>query len=335
MSRRYWVVRAKFLEGAYTDDEDNEDDWKICRDNNFVAIGWSKIGDLTKFSYNNVELLKQKLKENWSNTNKYRLSNWTGQILRFVNEIEKGDVVILPTYPQEGLIIYYIGEVLSDAYYVENPSDEAYSKTRRDVKWLAKISRDDISEKLRRSLFGQMTVFNIDKHKAEIEKIIETNQIIEEQPVRSENEETLNDEKIGKIIDKLMNIDPYEFEELVVELLNLDRDFTTVKTKNISDGGVDFVCVDDRGDVRYKGQVKSVSRPIGISDILKLRGTLNPNQEGIFVTTSHFTPSAIEEAQAPGKAELELIGRKKLSELVLKYYDSLSKKFKEKIDLVN
>jgi len=166
MSRRYWGVRAK-VRG-----ETDNPDYEICRDNNFVAIGWSELGNLTKFSYNTVELLKQKLKEEGFYDNERARSKAAYQILRFTKEIEKGDVVILPTYP-EGPIIYYIGEVLSDAYYVENPSDEAYSKTRREVKWLAKVSRNNISEKLKRSLFGRGTVFNIDKHAAEIEKIIE------------------------------------------------------------------------------------------------------------------------------------------------------------------
>ena len=171
MSKQYWVVRARV-------GEENSDkyDWEICRDNNFVAIGWSEIGDLTKFSYDNVELLNQKIKEWKKNVNKYGISNRAYQILRFVNEINEGDIVILPTYIEDDTI-YYIGEVLSDAYYVEHPSDGAYSKTRRDVKWLAKVSRDNISEKLKRSLNGEMTVFNIDKHGYEIETLIKENRI--------------------------------------------------------------------------------------------------------------------------------------------------------------
>ncbi len=321
MSKRYWVVRA------YVDSDDSDKvDWDICRDNNFVAIGWDWAGNLIEAS-KDIELLKEKL----GYKSKYKTANVVHQILRFINEIKKGDIVILPTYP-EGDIVYYIGEVVSDAYYDENPSDGAYSKTRRKVRWLARVNRDDISEKLKRSLYGQMTVFNIDKHKAEIEKLIEANRITDEQP---EPEDEIGEDKINEIVDKLRDMDPFEFEELVVELLNLSRDFTAVKTRNTSDGGVDFVCINDRGDVIYKGQVKDVSRPIGISEILMLRGTLNQNQKGIFVTTSRFTQNAAEEAHAPGKAEIELIGRRKLSELISEYYNDLSEKFRKKIRLAD
>ncbi len=99
MSKRYWVVRA------YVDSDDSDKvDWDICRDNNFVAIGWDWAGNLIEAS-KDIELLKEKLKANYKDRPNSTILIWSHQILRFINEIKKGDIVILPTYP-EGDIVY-------------------------------------------------------------------------------------------------------------------------------------------------------------------------------------------------------------------------------------
>ncbi len=92
-----------------------------------------------------------------------------GTMSRFVYDISKDDIVILPTYPEDFDIVYLIGRIKSyDTYYEENPQDKAYEKTRRKVKWLSSAPRKMFSERLQASLNTEHTVYNIDKHANEI-----------------------------------------------------------------------------------------------------------------------------------------------------------------------
>jgi hypothetical protein len=53
---RYWVVRMTME----SEQDDDLEDWEITKSNNFVGIGWSAMGDLTKFSKENIDRLKEK-----------------------------------------------------------------------------------------------------------------------------------------------------------------------------------------------------------------------------------------------------------------------------------
>ena len=132
-------------------------------------------------------------------------------------------------------------------------------------------------------------------------------------------------EENAQIQKRLMNIGPSDFEGLVCEVLSLKYGVIAVKTRDVSDGGIDFVALNDKGHTKYRGQVKRVSRNISI---LQLRGTLLDGEEGIFVTTSYFTPSALEEAEFLGKNKIHPIDGRQISQFVIDVYDSLNKKFK-------
>jgi len=176
---RYWVVR---MTCELEDDDDLEDyeipknycfdsqDWEIGKSESFVGIGWSAMGDLTKFSDENKDRLIEKYENTYDESP--NISD-VSQILRFVHDIKDEHIVILPTYPEdEEDIIYLIGMIKSPAYYAKKPRDNAYTRIRRDVEWIKSVQRDKFSEPLKNSLYGQLTVYNIDKHKEEIELII-------------------------------------------------------------------------------------------------------------------------------------------------------------------
>ncbi|KCZ71325.1 hypothetical protein ANME2D_02052 [Candidatus Methanoperedens nitroreducens] len=335
---RYWVVR---MTCGLEEDDDLEDyeipknycfdteDWEIAEISNFVGIGWSAMGDLTKFSEKN----KDKLQEIYENTydvppKKTDIS----QILRFVHDIKAGHIIILPTYPEDDNgIVYKIGKIKSPAYYIKKPSDKAYTRVRRDVDWIKNIPRDMLLEPLKNSLNGQLTVFNVDEHKEEIEALVSGKQL-KTKPIIIENKT----DTIGKLFEvqkRLMEISPSDFEQLACKTLNLKYDVNTIKTRDVADGGVDFVCLNDKGYTKYRGQIKRVSRNISNSEILQLRGTLIEGEEGIFVTTSHFTPSAVEESTFAHKKKIYLINGAQLSQAILDVYDELDDKYKSTLKI--
>lgn len=127
-----------------------------------------------------------------------------------------------------------------------------------------------------------------------------------------------------KLREFLATMPPKAFEQLIGKLLiSLGFDEDTVEVIGRSgDGGIDVVGVMDiegftRLDVAV--QVKRVKANISAEKITALRGSLMPNQRGIFVTTSEFTRQASSEANATGKTPISLIGGIQLLDLLFEH----------------
>ncbi len=114
-----------------------------------------------------------------------------------------------------------------------------------------------------------------------------------------------------KLHEVITNMDPYGFERLSQRLLR-ECGFTQVEvTKKSGDGGIDGT-----GKLRINGifsfniafQCKRYQGVVGSGDIRDFRGSLTTNiEKGVFITTSSFSKSAIEEASSPGKQQIDLI----------------------------
>jgi len=322
---RYWVVR---MTDALFEEIYGIEDWEIAQKNNFVGIAWS-INPI-KFSEENKEIFIERFENIYSQPpGKHDIS----EMLRFVHDIKIDDIVILPTNPDEG-IIYFIGKVKSHAYYLKKIVDKAASRTRRNVEWITSVPRKSLSsEPLKNSLHAQLTVFNIDKHEKEIEALI-SGKPFKKKPIVIESKTDMIG-KLSEIQKRLLDISPIDFEQLVCETLNLKYDVKTVKTRDVADGGVDFVSLNDRGHIKYRGQIKRTSKNISNSEILQLRGTLSEDEEGIFITTSHFTPSSIEESNSANKKKIHMINGEQLSQIILDIYNELDDKIKKKLKIKN
>lgn len=323
---RYWVVRMT----CKSKEDYDLKDWEIAKSKSFVGICWPAMGDLTKFSEENKDRLIEKYKNTYGAPPK---KTDASQILRFVHDIKVGHIIILPTKPEdeENIIIYLIGKIKSPAYYAKKPRDKAYTRVRRDVEWIKSVQRDSFSEPLKNSLTGQLTVYNIDKHKEEIELMI-SGKRYEAKPIIIPDKTDMIG-KLSEVQKRLMDISPSNFEQLVCETLNLKYDVKTVKTRDVADGGVDFVSLNDRGHIKYRGQIKRTSKNISNSEILQLRGTLSEDEGGIFITTSHFTPSSIEESNSANKKKIHLINGIHLSQIIIDIYDKLDDKFKNTLKI--
>lgn len=139
--------------------------------------------------------------------------------------------------------------------------------------------------------------------------------------VQPDVESTLEDEGIEipeevrswrkKLHDVITNMDPYGFERLTQRLLR-ECGFTQVEvTKKSGDGGIDGT-----GKLKINGifsfniafQCKRYQGVVGSGDIRDFRGSLTTNiEKGVFITTGSFSKSAVEEAAAPGKQQIDLI----------------------------
>lgn len=140
-------------------------------------------------------------------------------------------------------------------------------------------------------------------------KIETTAKILE----RSDDIEKLKDVEVLKT--KLMTVDPYKFEVVVSNLIS-HVGFSDVKvTKKSGDEGVDVNALLKNPvsvDLRYSFQVKRWKRSVGRNEVANLRGSMDLNNQGVIIATSHFTESAIHEARSENKTPINLVGIKEL-----------------------
>ena len=101
-----------------------------------------------------------------------------------------------------------------------------------------------------------------------------------------------------KLHDRLMVLQPAEFEVLVSELL-VKLGFEATVTKPTGDGGIDVRGTLVVGDVirtRMAVQVKRWKGNVQAPTVQQVRGSLGAHEQGLIVTTSDFSPGAVTEA---------------------------------------
>lgn len=104
--------------------------WDLMKNNNCVAVGWSKIGDLSHIKYKrgDKEKIRDVMAEKYPK-NPQTIGRQTQQLFNFVVSIDEGDLVI----PSDGEKILGIGRIEGE-YFYEPESDAPH---RRPVKWLS------------------------------------------------------------------------------------------------------------------------------------------------------------------------------------------------------
>ena len=136
--------------------------------------------------------------------------------------------------------------------------------------------------------------------------------------------ENQNDLTRKKLKERLHEMDPFQFEFLVADLLQKVGYENVSVTKRSGDKGIDVVAnltVGGITNVKTVIQAKRYSMKNNISGavITQLRGSAEVDQRGLVITTSDFTKDAIEESKAPNKMPVSLINGEKLIELLIKH----------------
>jgi restriction endonuclease Mrr len=108
----------------------------------------------------------------------------------------------------------------------------------------------------------------------------------------------------------IQELDPAGFELFVVRVLT-ELGFEVEHTGRTNDGGVDAEAVlslEGLTSVLTKVQAKRWSHPVSGRVVRELRGALRVDERGLIVSTAEFTPEAVREARAEGKAAIGLLG---------------------------
>ena len=102
-NRNYWLVRTaggKYFNDFFFDE--------------YIAIGWNKI-NLSEINQWNKKQTKEKIKELYPEQKRSGLI--AGQLIRFVKELKKGDIVLVPD--KDSRFVAF-GEIIEENVYIEN-----------------------------------------------------------------------------------------------------------------------------------------------------------------------------------------------------------------------
>lgn len=127
--------------------------------------------------------------------------------------------------------------------------------------------------------------------------------------------------KIEEIRSKLLGINPYGFEHLIKAVMETSGFFKVEVTRSSGDGGVDInAVVNDENNFFYgtlvQVQAKRWRKSVGSVEINSFRGALHSTAKGVFVTTSHYTKAAVENAYNPMKFCVTLIDGHRMATLI-------------------
>lgn len=305
------------------------------QEKSIVAIGWSKIGDLSGLDTRSS--IKERYDEVYPERKEGRLNVDAGQLHRFVNVMEEGDIVL--TYNKSARE-YLIGRITSEyKYRPELFAERRYDYPHiREVEWEIKTySRDDFSTPFKNTLGGTMTVFNLDDHIQEIRSALKG-----EEPIGVEEEEgetvPYAEEVEGKaeelISDRISEMDPRDFEELVAAVLRA-MGYKTSVSKAGPDEGVDIRAhPDELGFERplIKVQVKRRNTTVGSPQVREFVGALEEGDKGLYVSTGGYTGDAERGAKNTRKV-VTLLDRDDFIQLLLENYEEIEPEYQALIPL--
>lgn len=306
MKKNVFVLRAEF--GRYTDTFEKE---------GYIGIGWFEESPVN-WELNDKEFLKEKYRQKFPNDPNMRMNQNVGQINRFVNEMNIGDIVLSP-YMDNRLLI---GEISSELYF-QTDSTTPYP-WRKSVNWFnEKIDRHTLSVPLQNTLRSSLTCFKVNSADEILVQLglLEKNEIT---PLVSTSEPISNFELIRK---RFLELDATEFEYLVSFVLRTLGFEPTQEIGKVGDGGIDFegiLDVSGVASINLQVQVKRYDKgSIGEKEIRNFRGALKKDYQGCFITLSTFNRKAIESANDKEREQIQLIDGSRFIEIFIEQYDKI------------
>ena len=296
---------------------------------NCIALGWSKIDDLSKIAANR-EAFKDEVASKLPEKKAGAIPVIAGQLFRFVHEAKIGDAVVYPSRTDRHI---HIGTI-SGGYFYSAKSEATYPH-RRQVKWLKDFPRTKFSQGSLHEIGSAMSFFAVktyaDEFRTAIEgKSVETILVAEDETVTAvaeDIEEQTRDYILKKLAQELKG---GSFEDFIANLLRV-MGYKTRQPKRGkgADGGVDIIAHKDELGFEppiVKVQVKSKEGTSGDPEVSALYGKCDKNEYALFVTLGEFSNQA--ETFARNKPNLRLIGSDELVRLILENYEKFDGRYK-------
>ena len=296
-----------------------------------IAIGWKEIGDLSKIKTER-DAFKEKYAQVYPDAKKGSIANGAGMLYRFVCEVQVGDYVVFPSKIDRKINIGIV-----EGNYEYNPDAVEYMQQHR-VKWLKHLPRTAFSQGALYEVGSAMSFFSIKNYPDEYLTALDKN--FKKDGVSDNSEE---DESVGATADEIVestkdfilkelskNLKGYDLEQFVADLLNAMGYRTSISAHG-GDSGIDITAYKDELPPRILVQVKSQDGDIKESTIQSLKGAMREGDYGLFVTLSNYTKNA--QKYLDSTPIIRGINGTELVDLILKYYEELSEKYRKMIPL--
>ena len=316
---------ANVIWGIHTQDD------HLFLNDNVIAIGWKAFGDLKA-----IEPTREAFKEHYEKTypevKRGSIATCAGMLYRFLHEVEVGDYVVFPSKSDRKI---NIGLIEGEYEYV--PDAIEYVQQRK-VKWLKHLPRTFFSQGALYEVGSALSFFVVksyaDEYLAALDKNIKKNAVIssddEDETVAATAEDIIETTKDFILKELSKNLKGYDLEGFVADLLNAMGYRTTV-SKHGGDSGIDITAYKDELPPRILVQVKSQDGDIKETTIQSLKGAMREGDYDLFVTLSNYTKNA--QKYLENTPIIRGINGTELVDLILKYYEQLSEKYRKMIPL--
>ena len=296
---------------------------------NVIAIGWKEFGDCSKLEPTR-EAYKTHFIETYPNGKKGSIATSAGMLYRFACEMQIGDYVVFPSKIDRKI---NIGIVESNFIYI--PDADPYVQQRK-VKWLKHLPRTAFSQGALYEVGSAMSFFLLKNYADEYLQALDKG--FKPAAAMAETDETVAataDDIIESTKDFILKelskkLKGYALEEFVADLLNA-MGYRTKLSPQGGDSGIDITAYKDELPPRIVVQVKSQDSDIKETTIQSLKGAMREGDYGLFVTLSNYTKNA--QKYLDNTPIIRGINGTELVELILKYYDQLSEKYRKMIPL--
>lgn len=293
-----------------------------------IAIGWKQMGDLSLIN-NSREAFKESYINTYPASKKGAVANGAGMLYRFIHEVQIGDYVVFSSKTNREI---NIGVIEGDYQYV--PDAVEYSQQRK-VKWLKHLPRTAFSQGALYEVGSAMSFFSLknyaDEYLAALDKNFQKSAIEQEDDTVAATAEDIIETTRDFILKELSkNLKGYDLEEFVADLL-CAMGYRTSLSPHGGDSGIDITAYKDELPPRILVQVKSQDGDIKETTIQSLKGAMREGDYGLFVTLSNYTKNAKKYLEST--PIIRGINGTELVDLVLKYYDQLSDKYRKMIPL--
>ena len=294
-------------------------------DRGFIAIGWSRMGDLGRFE--SKEALVAELRKQYPGERAGWYASSGGTLWRFSREIQAGDGVV--TYDRTRRV-YAVGKLRGD-YRFDSSFESGYPNVCR-VEWKAvDVSRDVLATATRNVLGAALTLFQLPK---EAEEDVwraargEQAESAEDQEEDDEEEklllEDLESRSIEFIKDRVIGLDWEEMQSLIAGVLRSMGYKTRISARG-PDRGVDIVASRDGfgfENPRIVVEVKHRTEQIGASGIRSFVGGRHIDDKCLYVSTGGFSKEAKYEADR-ANVRVTLLDLDELAKTLVENYESL------------
>lgn len=294
-----------------------------------IALGWHEFGDLSKVEATR-EAFKDKYTKIYPHAKKGAIATSSGMLYRFIHEVKIGDYIVFPSKSDR---MINIGVVEGEYAYVQAASEYVQQRT---VKWLKHLPRTAFSQGALYEIGSAMSLFTVKNYAGEFLAALDKN-------FKAEIVDTDSDDSVAATYNDIVestrdfilkelskHLKGYDLEEFVADLLNAMGYRTTI-SQHGGDSGIDITAYKDELPPRILVQVKSQDSDIKETLIQSLKGAMREGDYGLFVTLSNYTKNAMKYLE--NTPIIRGINGTELVDLILKYYDRLSEKYKKMIPL--